>query len=108
MAEIPGGGATDFTLRDRVNSALCFVSLGAFGVIVLLNEGLRSRHFVRYHAAHSVALGIPLILVGLTGIGPCMVLPVWFLMLVVAWRTYRGITFVVPVLTDFLTNRGWA
>jgi len=98
---------SSITQEDRLYGALCLATVGVLGVLALSQEARRSRPFIRYHAVHSVALGIPLILVGLTGPGICLTLPAWLVLLFLALRTYRGATLTVPVLTDFLKNQGW-
>ena len=99
---------SDITAQDRLYGALSYATLGAVGVLALLSEPLRSRPFVKYHAAHSIALSLPVVLIGFTGALVCLAVPAWLVMLALAYRTYQGRTLVVPALTDFLTNRGWA
>jgi uncharacterized membrane protein len=98
---------SSITQEDRLYGALCLATVGVVGVLALSQEAQRARPFIRYHAVHSIALGIPVILVSLTGLGLCLTLPAWLALLFLALRTYQGATLTVPVLTDFLKNRGW-
>ena len=93
--------------RDRLYAALCLATVGVMGLVALYRADLRSRPFVRYHAVHSIALGFIVILIGLPGITACLTLPAWLALLFLAFRTYNGVTLVVPFLTDLLKNQGW-
>ena len=119
---------------DKLIALLCYVTQlfvpVVMPLIVLFSESSKKRPFQRYHAVHSLALAIVILLVlGVMSIGGgvlfiipiigwlmgglllCLV-PIAGLMAIVAalyygYQAYQGKRFAIPGLTSILQEQGW-
>ena len=108
----PPIGNTDITSDDRLWAALGY-PIPIIPIIVLLMEDKKNRPFLRFHAIQSIILNIAIyivitLLTALTlGFGGLCAPLVWLVTLWPAWDSYQGKYTQIPVITDFMKNRGW-
>ena len=97
----------DVTSDDKLWAALSYIPYinPIISIIVLLMEDKKSRPFIKYHAVQSIVMGVlAYLLTPLCGIGILVAL----YMLYLAYDAYQGNRTVVPVVSDFIKNQGWA
>ena len=103
----------DITENDKLMAALCYPIAIVMSIIILLSESMKTRPFQKYHAVQALVLWvvifIVLFIVGcLTlGIGFFLYLVAWLILLWPAYKAYKGETFQIPVVTDFIKKQGW-
>jgi uncharacterized membrane protein len=109
MTENPVPVATDITDDDKLWSLLSWI-IWVIGVIALLMEDKKDRPFVKYNAVMSLVVGIVLtIVVGITSPFTCGITVILFAYpIYLGIKAYQGEWVVVPVITDFVKNQGWA
>jgi uncharacterized membrane protein len=98
------GGMQPVTDDEKLWGALSWV-FWPIAVLALLMEEKKSSDFIRFHAWHSIALGLvwSIITTVTVGIG-CFFFLVSFYF---AYRAYQGDKVTIPVITDFLKGQGW-
>jgi len=97
----------DITSDDKLWAALCYIPYlnPIISIIALVMEDKKARPFIKFHAVQSIVLGIlAYVTTPLCGLG----LLVAIYMLYLAYTAYQGQSTVVPVVTDFIKNQGWA
>jgi len=104
MTENPVPTTNDLTSDDKLWALLSYLFPPLFGIIVLVMEDKKTRPFLRYNAFVSIILGVLTIVLSGICIGPL----VWFYCIYLAIKSYQGEWVVVPVVTDFVKNQGWA
>jgi uncharacterized protein len=103
----------DITENDKLMAALCYPIAIVMSIIILISESMKSRPFQKYHAVQALVLWvvifIVLFIIGcLTlGIGFFLYLVAWLVLLWPAYKAYKGETFEVPVITNFIKKQGW-
>ncbi|MEW6285812.1 MAG: DUF4870 domain-containing protein [Chloroflexota bacterium] len=100
------------TSDDKLWAALSYVIAPLIGIIVLLMEDKKSRPFIKFHAVQSIAASIVFWILSsvlsVTVVGIICVPLLWLVFLYWAYKAYQGEMVVIPVLTDFIKNQGWA
>jgi uncharacterized protein len=103
----------DVTSDDKLWGLLEYLLTPIVPIIVLLMEDKKNRPFLKAHTAQALALGIVLWIVN------AVLIPVFFIgcvttiitvgvVIYYGLKAYRGETFSIPVLTDFVKKQGWA
>ena len=107
MTQSPNSGEGNDKLLAALSYPIPIVSL-----IILLTD-MKSRPFMRFHAVQSLAVNIIIyIIYGIVstvtvGFG-AICFPVFFLItLWPAYLAYKGESFNIPMVTDFLKKQGW-
>jgi len=104
--------APDITSNDKLWSLLAYVLSPIVPIIILLMEDKKNRPFIRYHNVQALFLGIVTILLaivlGWTVFLSCIPFLLWILMVYWGIRAYQGQYVVIPVVTNFVKNQGWA
>ena len=102
----------EVTSDDKLWAALAYVFSPIVPIILMLMEDKKNRPFIKAHNAQALVLGaINIILSGALSavfIGLCTGPLIWFYMLYLAYQAYQGKTVVVPFVTNFCKNQGWA
>ncbi len=102
---------TDITSDDKLWAALGY-PIFPIAIIVLLMEDKKNRPFIRYHAVQALLLNVALFIIGMiltvTVVLACLAPFVWLVTLWPAYDAYMGRYTVIPVLTNFMKNQGWA
>ncbi len=99
----------DITSDDKLWCALSYVFSPLIPIILLLMEDKKARPFIKYHAVQSLAIGVimiilvPIVAVPTFGCGSLL----WFLMFYWAYKAYQGLTFEIPIITNFIKSQGW-
>ena len=107
------GGITD---NDKLMAAISY-PIPIVAIVILLVEEMKNRPFQKYHAIQALAANIVLwIVIGVLGaiIGVITAgclgwLPslLWLVTIYWALQAYKGLTFEIPTLTQFLKKQGW-
>lgn len=104
--------APEITSDDKLWSLLAYVLSPIVPIIILLMEDKKNRPFIRYHNVQALLLGIVTILLaivlGWTVFLSCIPFLLWILMVYWGIRAYQGQYVVIPVVTNFVKNQGWA
>jgi uncharacterized protein len=113
MAEqVPSTDTTDITSDDKLWSLLGYILSPIVPIIVLLLEDKKKRPFIRYHNVQALVLGVVIVLLsvllGWTVFLACVPFIVWVVMVYWGIQAYRGTWVVIPVVTNFVKNQGWA
>ena len=104
----------EVTSDDKLWALLAYVLTPLVPIIILLMEDKKSRPFIRAHNAQALAWGI-FNLVGGTILSAvlffCFGAPsllIWLVGCYWGYQAYQGKDVVIPVLTNFIKNQGWA
>ncbi len=104
--------APDITSDDKLWSLLAYVLSPVVPIIILLMEDKKNRPFIRYHNIQALILGIITILLaivlGWTVFLSCIPFLLWVLMVYWGIKAYQGEYVIIPVVTNFVKNQGWA
>jgi len=102
----------DVTSDDRLWAALGY-PIPFIALIAILMDDKNERPFIRYHAVQaivfSVVLWTAILLLGIVtlGIGTMCSPILWLISLWPAYDAYQGNYTELPVITNFIKNRGW-
>jgi uncharacterized membrane protein len=102
----------DITSDDRLWAALGY-PIPLIALIAILMDDKNERPFIRYHAVQaivfSVVLWTAILLLGIVtlGIGTMCSPVLWLISLWPAYDAYQGNYTELPVITNFIKNRGW-
>jgi uncharacterized protein len=102
----------ELTSDDKLWSLLSWILAPIVPIIVLLMEDKKSRPFIKYNAVVALAWSLIFYIVGtvLSFIFVGCIISIAGLIgeIYFGIKAYNGETVVVPVLTDFVKNQGWA
>lgn len=97
---------------DRLWAALANAFTPVAPIIILLLEDKRDRPFIKAHNVQALIYGLALNLAGLATSGLIVGLCLWpvgiALQLYWAFQAYQGKVVTIPLISDFVKNRGWA
>lgn len=100
------------TNDDKLWAGLAYAFSPLSPILILALEEKRQRPFIRTHALQSLLLGLffyaIIFLSGPFLIGLCMMPFGWTILLLYAYKAYRGELFSLPVITNFLRSQDWA
>lgn len=97
------------TSDDKLWAALSWVpAIGPWvAIAMLLIEDKKNRPFIRYNAVNSLAVAAVIVVTSIVGIGLCLGAIAFFAQFYWAYQAYQGITFEIPLVTDFVKKQGW-
>ncbi|UYN89222.1 MAG: DUF4870 domain-containing protein [Anaerolineales bacterium] len=102
------GTVTD---NDKLLALLAYVFSPLVPIILLLMEDKKNRPFIKQHNAQALVWGVLSIVLGY-GLGSIMCglpgLVMWVVAIYWGIQAYNGKDVVIPVITDFVKNQGWA
>lgn len=102
----------EHTSNDRLWAALGY-PIPLFALVAIMLEDKKYIPFVRYHAIQALIFGIVLwsaiLIFGILtlGIGSMCAPVIWLISLWPAYDAYRGNYTEIPVISNFIKNRGW-
>jgi uncharacterized membrane protein len=103
---------TEVASDDRLWAALANAVTPVAPIIILLLEDKRDRPFIKAHNVQALIYGLALNVVGVVTSGVLLGLCLWplgvALQLYWAYQAYQGKLVTIPIITDFVKNRGWA
>ncbi|PKO23852.1 MAG: hypothetical protein CVU38_01910 [Chloroflexi bacterium HGW-Chloroflexi-1] len=113
MAKPPEGNITS---DDKLWALLAYVFSPIIPIVVLLLEDKKGRPFIKAHNAQALAAGVVamaiVIVVGVIPVVQCVTpllgLAAWVLLIYWGIQAYNGNYVTIPVITDFVKQRGWA
>lgn len=94
---------------DRLWAALSWLPVSPLwpilAIVALVMEDTKKRSFIRYHAVVSIATGVALIPISIVtcGLGAL----IYFAFFYWAYLAYQGQMVEIPVISDFVRQRGW-
>ncbi len=102
-------GTPSSEANDRLIAALCYPITIILSLVVLLTD-MKNKPLLKYHAVQSLVVDIVLvILISVTAPFTCGITSLlWFITLYWAYQVYQGKEVVIPVVTDFIKQQGWA
>lgn len=100
----------DVTSDDKLWAALAYVFSPIVPIILLLMEEKKARPFIKAHNIQALVTGvvIEIVILILAAFTFGCVSLLWIIMLVWAYKAYKGEYVTIPVVTDFVKNQGWA
>jgi uncharacterized protein len=102
----------DVTSDDKLWALLAYIFSPLIPIVVLLLEDKKKRPFIMYHSIQALVVGVGFallwILIGWTVILACVPFLVWVVMIYWGIQAYQGNWVVIPVITNFVKNQGWA
>ena len=102
----------DITSDDKLWALLGYIFSPIVPIIVLLLEDKKNRPFVRYHNVQALAMGVIIVVLSIllawTFVLACVPFIVWVVMVYWGIQAYKGTWVVIPVVTNFVKNQGWA
>lgn len=104
--------APEITSDDKLWALLAYVLSPVVPIIILLLQEKKDRPFIKYHNAQALVLGIVnlilAIVLGWTVFLSCIPFIIWLVMVYWGIKAYQGEYVVIPVVTNFVKNQGWA
>lgn len=101
--------APEATSDDKLWALLAYVLSPLVPVIILLMEDKKNRPYIKMHNAQALVLGlISFVLSIVLSWTFCIPLILWGVMIYFGIQAYNGKPVVIPVVTDFVKNQGWA
>ncbi len=104
--------APEITSDDKLWALLAYVLSPVVPIIILLMQDKKDRPFIKYHNAQALVLGVVnfvlAIALGWTLFLSCVPLIIWLVMVYWGIKAYQGEYVVIPVVTNFVKNQGWA
>ena len=102
----------DVTSDDKLWALLAYVFTPLIPIVILLMEDKKNRPFIKMHNGQALVVGVInfvlSLLLGWTLVLSCVPLIVWLVCIYWGFQAYGGKTIVIPVITDFVKNQGWA
>jgi uncharacterized membrane protein len=100
----PLGAGSEVTDDDKLWAMLSWI-IWVIAVLALILEEKKDREYIRYHAWHSIVVGVLFTIISFATLG-CGT-PVFLVALYFAYQAYMGEWVKIPVVTDFLKQQGW-
>jgi uncharacterized membrane protein len=94
----------EVTSDDKLWALLIYVFSPLVPIIVLLMQDKKDRPYLKQHNIQALVLGI----ISVVTSGVCIGLLVWLYQVYCGIQAYSGKPVVIPVITDFVKNQGWA
>ena len=94
----------EVTSDDKLWGLLIYVFSPLTPIIVLLMADKKDRPFIKAHNIQALILGI----IAVVTSSFCVGILVWFYQIYLGFQAYNGKQVVIPVITDFVKNQGWA
>ncbi len=102
----------EITSDDKLWALLAYVLSPVVPIIILLLPEKKDRPFIKYHNAQALVLGVVnlilAIVLGWTLFLSCIPFIIWVVMVYWGIKAYQGEYVVIPVVTNFVKNQGWA
>jgi len=95
---------SDVTSDDKLWALLAYVFSPLAPIIIMLMADKKDRPFIKSHNIQALILGI----ISVVTASFCIGILVWFYQVYCGIQAYGGKPVVVPVITDFVKNQGWA
>lgn len=113
MTDQPMGMPSDVTDDDRLWALLAYLLSPLVPIILLVWEDKKNRPFIRSHNMQALILGavnviVSSVLAPLFFIGCCTGIALGIYQIYCGIQAYGGKPVVIPFLTDFVKNQGWA
>ncbi len=98
------GPMGEVTSDDKLWGLLIYVFSPLTPIIVLLMADKKDRPFIKAHNIQALILGI----IAVVTSSFCVGILVWFYQVYLGFQAYNGKQVVIPVISDFVKNQGWA
>ncbi|MBM2850950.1 MAG: uncharacterized protein HW418_3892 [Anaerolineales bacterium] len=94
----------EVTSDDKLWALLAYVFAPISPIIIMLMADKKDRPFIKAQNIQALILGI----IAVVTSSFCVGILVWFYQVYLGFQAYNGKQVVVPVITDFVKNQGWA
>lgn len=94
----------EVTSDDKLWALLIYIFSPITPIIVLLMADKKDRPFIKAQNIQALILGI----IAVVTSSFCVGILVWFYQVYLGFQAYNGKQVVIPVITDFVKNQGWA
>lgn len=102
------GTVTD---NDKLLTLLAYVFSPLVPLVLMLMEDKKNRPYIKQHNAQALVWGVLSIVLGY-GLGSFLCglpgIAMWIVAIYWGIQAYNGKEVVIPVITDFVKNQGWA
>lgn len=101
------------TSDDRLWVLLGYIFTPIIPIIVLLMQDKKERPFIKAHNMQALLLGVVVIILSIIisavtlGLLSCFTPLLWIYPIYLGIKAYRGETFDVPVISNFVRQQGW-
>lgn len=93
---------------DKILAALCYL-FPLIALVLFLMEDKKNNPNLRPHIAQALAMGVLLFALSFIPIiGWLADLVIAIYMILLAIKAYQGQEVIIPMVTDFVKNQGWA
>jgi uncharacterized membrane protein len=95
--------------NDKLLAALAYIFSPLVPIILMLLEDKKNNPFIKAHNAQALVVGLIFMVINIALSWTCVV-PLVTLGILIYWgyQAYQGQDVVIPVITDFVRNQGWA
>ena len=97
----------EVTSDDKLWALLVYVFAPLSPIIVMLMADKKDRPFIKAQNMQALILGILTVVLGSITLG-CVGILGWLYQIYLGFQAYNGKQVVIPVITDFVKNQGWA
>ncbi|MFZ6029321.1 MAG: DUF4870 domain-containing protein [Chloroflexota bacterium] len=98
----------EVTSDDKLWALLAYVLSPLVPIIILLMEDKKNRPYLKMHNGQALVLGIIEMVLVVSTVLACFAPILWIVMIYWGIQAYNGKPVVIPVITDFVKNQGWA
>ena len=101
------------TSDDRLWAMLCYILTPIVPIIIMFMDDKKNRPFIKAHYMQALILGLVIIVLGIIitvvtfGLGSCITILLWIYPIYLGIKAYRGETFDIPVISNFVRQQGW-
>ncbi len=99
------------TDNDKLLTLLAYVFSPLVPLVLMLMEDKKNRPYIKQHNAQALVWGVLSIVLGY-GLGSFLCglpgIAMWIAAIYWGIQAYNGKEVVIPVVTDFVKNQGWA
>ena len=99
---------TELTSNDKLWALLIYVLTPLVPIIVLLMEDKKNHPFLKAHTVQSLIVGVISLILSVTGVLACVSIIIWIICIYWGIQAYGGKYVEIPVITNFVKNKGWA
>ncbi len=101
------------TSDDRLWVLLAYIFTPLVPIIILFLQDKKERPFIKAHNMQSLLLGVVIIVLSIIitvitlGLLSCISFLLWIYPIYLGIKAYRGETFDIPVVSNFVRQQGW-
>jgi uncharacterized membrane protein len=106
-AQMGSGMTGDITSDDKLWALLAYVFSPISPIIIMLMADKKDRPYLKAHNVQALIVGIITVVIGAVTFG-CVAILGLIYQIYCGIQAYNGKAVVIPLITDFVKNQGWA